>query len=144
MKTWMLVASDARARLFEVANRNATLNEVLDLVNPENRLQGKDLKTDKPGRAFDSLGGHRHATQTPVDPKEQSSIRFAKRVVDELESRLHENRFEALNVVASPHFLGLLRGQMSDALMRAVKEEVAKDLTLEDAASLQVRVAQLF
>lgn len=144
MKTWMLVASDARARLFEVASRNATLNEVLDLVNPEHRLPGKDLKTDKPGRAFDSLGGQRHATQTPVDPKEQSSIRFAKRVVNELELGLHENRFEALNVVASPHFLGLLRGQMSDALGRAVKKEVIKDLTREDPALLQAHVAQLF
>ncbi len=143
MKTWMIVASDARARLFEVPSRHQPPREVLDLVNPENRLQGKDLKTDKPGRAFDSVGGQRHATQTSVDPKEQGAIRFAKRVVDELEAGLHEKRFEALSVVASPHFLGLLREHMSSELARAVTGEVPKDLTREDAASLQAHVAQL-
>jgi len=143
MKIWVVAASAVRARVFETSGRHEPLVEVSDLVNPEQRLPRQELKSDKAARAFDKRGGHRHATQTPVDPKEQVAIRFAKEVVDKLEADLHRKRFAALCVVAPPHFLGLLREQMSNALARAVRGDLAKDLTLEDAASVQTHVAHL-
>jgi protein required for attachment to host cells len=73
----------------------------------------------------------------------QAAIRFAKEVVDELEAARHAKRFEAFCVAASPHFLGLLRERMSDALGRSVKGDLPKDLTREDAASVQSYVAHL-
>jgi protein required for attachment to host cells len=143
MKTWVVVASAARARMFEALGRREPLHEVKDMVNPEDRLQQQDFQTDRPGRAFDSLGGHRHAMGSAVDPKEQAAIRFAKEVVDELEAARHAKRFEALCVVASPHFLGLLRERMSDPLGRSVKGDLTKDLTREDVASVKSHVAHL-
>lgn len=144
MKTWVIVASAARARIFESAGRRTPLSELSDLINPEDRLHPRDLKSDKPGRAFDTLGGQRHAMQTPVEPKEQSAIRFAKEVVETLESGLSEGRFDALCLVAPPHFLGLLREHMGGALSRAVIGDVVKDLTKEDMASIDQHVASLF
>jgi protein required for attachment to host cells len=48
-----------------------------------------------------------------------------------------------LIVVAPPHFLGLLRQQMGDALAGAVEHEVTKDLTRENRGALQAHVAEL-
>lgn len=143
MKTWVIVASAARARIFETAGRRMPLRELSDLINPEDRLHPRDLKSDKPGRAFDTLGGQRHAMQTPVEPKEQTAIRFAKQVVETLESGINEGRFDTLCLVAPPHFLGLVREHMSDALSRAIAGDVVKDLTKEEIASIEEHVAHL-
>jgi protein required for attachment to host cells len=143
MKTWVVVASAARARIFEVNGRREPLLEVMDLVNPEDRLQSQALKSDKPGRAFDHMGGQRHAVGTAVDPKEQVAIRFAKQVADQLDADRHRGRFDGLCVVAPPHFLGLLREHMGNSLTRVVKGEVANDLTRQDVRSVQEHVAHL-
>ena len=143
MKTWVVVASAARARIFEVNGRNDPLRELKDMVNPEDRLQAQELKSDKPGRAFDHLGGQRHAMGTAVDPKEQVAIRFAKEVAGQLDADHHNKRFDALCVVAPPHFLGLLRGHMGNDLARTVKGEVTNDLTRQDLQSVRDHVAHL-
>lgn len=143
MKSWVMVASASRARLLEAERRNAPLQELSTLVNPEAQLHAQELKTDRPGRAVDSLGGQRHAMQTRVDPKEQSAIRFAKQVLGALETGLNEARFEALYLVASPRFLGLLREHMSGALARMVKGDLAKDLTGEDLRAVKEHVDRL-
>ncbi len=141
MKTWVLVASAARARFFEANGRREPLQELKDLVNPEDRLQPRALKTDKPGRAFDHLGGQRHSMGTSVDPKEQVAIRFAKRVADQLDRDHYSKRFNALCLVAPPHFLGLLRDHMGNGLTRTVKGEVTNDLTQQDVRSVHEHVA---
>lgn len=143
MKNWVIVASAARARIFEASGRLEPLREVTDLVNPEERLQPQALKSDKPGRAFDRLGGQRHAMGTAVDPKEQVAIRFAKEVAERLGAGLTEGRFDGLCVVAPPHFLGLLREAMGRNLTRIVKGELTKDLTREDAGSVHRHVEHL-
>jgi protein required for attachment to host cells len=143
MKTWVVVASAARARFFESNGKQGALQELKDMLNPEDRLLSQELKSDKPGRAFDHMGGQRHAVGTAVDPKEQEAIRFAKEVVGELDAERHHNRFDQLCLVASPHFLGLLRDQMREPLARRVKGEVINDLTREDANSVHQHVAHL-
>jgi protein required for attachment to host cells len=141
MKTWVLVASAARARIFEATGRIKPWREVDDLVNPDERLRRQELKSDKPGRAYDKLGGQRHAMQTPVDPKQQVAIRFAKQVVERLEHGLQATHYDGLYIVAPPHFLGLLREQSGEPLARIVKGELIKDLTREDLATIREQIA---
>ena len=92
---------------------------------------------------MDGARGQRHTMDPSVDPKERAATQFAREVVEQLKSGLNGRRFEQLTVVASPHFLGLLREQMDDVLARTVKHEIIKDLTREDATSLPARVAEL-
>jgi protein required for attachment to host cells len=147
MKTWIVVASAARARCFELADRHAPLDEIWDLVSPQSTLPRQALQSDRPGRAFNSLGGHRHAMEVEVGAKEAVATRFAKDVGEALQQALNAHRFDALLLVAAPHFLGLLRAQMGSGLQRTVKAELAKDLTREtpervmDAVREQVRAA---
>ena len=143
MKNWVIVASAARARIFELFDRRTSWLEIMDLVNVNDRLFRREFSSDKPGRAVDKSGGQRHAMEPPTDPKEQAAAQFAKELVEKLEAALYRGQFAELTVVAPPHFLGLLRGQMSSALAGAVTHELNKDLTREAATSLQTHVAEL-
>ena len=143
MKTWVAVASGARARLFESSARWDPLREVADLVNPEEPLPARALKSDRPGRSVDARGGRGHAMQTRVGPKEQVARRFAKRVTAELASGFNRHAFDRLLLVAPPHFLGLLRGEMAPALARSVSAELPKDLTRERVARIQLQARML-
>jgi len=143
MRTWAVVASAARARVFEVTGRQDPWQELMDLVNSDDRLFRRDLTSDKPGRALDTSRGQRHTYEPPVDPKEEAADRFARLVVDKLRVGLRDQLFEQLTIVAPPHFLGLLREHMDEQLSRAVTHEVVKDLTREDAATLKAHVAGL-
>ena len=137
MKTWVVVASAARARVFDRAGINGPLTEKADLVNPQERLLRQDIESDRPGRATDRQGGQRHGMASKSDPKEQGSKRFASEVVEWLESQRRDKSFDALYLVSSPHFLGHLRECMGRELNDTVKAERAKDLTHETAVSLQ-------
>jgi protein required for attachment to host cells len=143
MKTWVVVASAARARLFEVAGRQEPWKEIVDLVNADDRLSRQDFTSDKPGRAINTARGQHHTMEPTIDPKERAAGLFARDLAMRLEAALHEKRYARLIVVAPPHFLGLLRQQMGDALAGAVEHEVTKDLTRENRGALQAHVAEL-
>ena len=143
MKTWVIVASAARARIFEEAGRTKPWDEVMDLVNSDGRLLRQDMISDKPGRVVDGARGQHHTMDPAADPKEEAARSFARELAEELKSALNDRRCEQLILVAPPHFLGLLREQADDRLARAVKAEITKDLTREDAASLRAHVAEL-
>jgi len=129
MKTWVLVASGAQARMFEDDGHGGRWREIRDLINPDERLHRQALQSDKPGRAFDKRGGQRHAVQTPVDPKEQVAIRFARELAEQLRADLYARLYQALWIVAPPHFLGLLREHLDNTVSRVVKGELTMDLT---------------
>jgi protein required for attachment to host cells len=113
------------------------------MVNAEGRMADQDFVSDKPGRTVDGVRVQRHTLDPSVDPKERAAMQFARELADKLEAEHREKKFSRLIVVAAPHFLGLLRSQMSDALAGAVVHEVAKDLTREDVRTLQEHVASL-
>jgi protein required for attachment to host cells len=126
--TWILVADQARARIFH-GQGNSRLHEVETLLNPDARINEQEIVSDRPGRAFDSAGSGRHSMGSPVDPKEEEAIRFAKQVTDRLERGRQEGAFERLVLVAAPHFLGLLRKDLHTPLASMVSHELNKDLT---------------
>jgi protein required for attachment to host cells len=143
MNTWVVVASAARARIFEVAGHGGAMHEIFDQVNAEDRLHARDLKSDRPGRSYDRVGGQRHAMETPVDPKEENAIRFAGDLLKKLAADQYEKRFDDLCIVAPPHFLGLMREHMDDRLVPLLRGEVVKDLTRESAKVIREHVAAL-
>ena len=143
MRKWVVVASAARARLFEFAGRHEPWKEMADLVNADDRLSRQDFTSDKPGRAVNTARGQHHTLEPTVDPKERAAALFARDLAKRLEAGLHKNQYARLIVVAPPHCLGMLRQELSDALAGAVEHEVHKDLTREDGGALQAHVDEL-
>ncbi|MCG5548663.1 host attachment protein [Halorhodospira halochloris] len=128
-KVWVVAADAAKARLFESEQRSAKdMHELETWVNPELRQPAHDLTSDRPGRSFDSGGEGRHALAESSDVKEVESERFARELVKWLEHSYHEQRFNHLVIAAAPHFLGLLRQNMSKSLHQVISCEISKDI----------------
>lgn len=125
--TWVLVAENSRARLFDWQSQDV-LHEISDLSHPESRLHERDLVSDKPGRIFDGAGEGRHARQAPTSAKHHESQTFAKEIVAMLEQSRCRNEFEHLVIMAAPQFLGQLREEMPPSLQKTVLHEIDKNL----------------
>ena len=136
-KIWVLVADSGRARLFQAEGTIGALQERTDLVMPTSRLQEQELVSDRPGRAFDSVGEGRHAMEPPTPAKEVESGRFAAELATLLESERQRGAYKRLVLVAPPAFLGQLRGALSDSVKTLVSAELDKHLVQLDAEAIR-------
>jgi len=127
-RPWVVVADHRHARIYEFEQPNGALVEVQHLEQLDARRRKGELVSDRPGRAFSSVGVRRHGLEPPVDPKEQENIRFAKQVADQLEAGRVEGRFDSLILVADPQVLGLLRQKLTPACRELIREEISKNL----------------
>lgn len=92
--------------------------------NPSTHEQG----TDKPGRAFASVGHHRSGMET-TDWHDIEEHRFADRVAGALEKLARERSVDALIVAAPPRTLAELRKVLHPDVKRRIVAEINKDLT---------------
>lgn len=127
-KTWILVAHRGGARLFEHEGRESgvTLHQALD--HPAGRMKNREIDSDRHGRSFDRRGAGRHAYSTETAPTEHVAAQSAKYVASILEEGREQSRYQRLILVAEPHFLGLLRAELSAPTAALVAAELDKDL----------------
>ena len=128
-RTWVVVADSAVARVFTEPGNGEPMRELEAFAHPEARLAVRELTSDLPGRAFDSMGEGRHGMQSKVGPKEQEAIGFARFLANRIESGRTGHEFDRLVVVAAPAFLGRLRAALSEESRRQVAGELDLDLT---------------
>ena len=129
MAIWTVVANSARARFFSTDSTNGTLTELEDIIHPSSRLHGRDLETVAQPRVHDSNGPARHAMDPDTSIKEQQSIDFARELAHHLDNERNKGSFKKLYIIASPHFLGLLRGSLNQHVSQMLVQSVDKDLT---------------
>ena len=135
MGTWVLVADSGRARLFQREEGHA-LKEVETFVCPEERLQEQEMTSDRGGRSFDSKGGGRHAMEPGTCQREHAAIGFAAELGERLESLRTAGELDKLVLMAAPRFLGHLRAELGDQVLRQVVLTVDKDLTQHTPADI--------
>jgi protein required for attachment to host cells len=126
--TWIVAADASRARVLQVAGRER-LDEVENLLNPEGRLQNREINTDAKGRFAgpDRPGGH--SSDDEEHTVDHANEMFAKRVGDYLDKARTEHRFDQLVLVAPPKFLGALRKELGKEVGKLVADELPKDLS---------------
>jgi len=139
-KTWILVADEAIARILERPEVGRELESVEELTDPLAHARTADLRRDAEGRRAGSAT-HSARPTTPHRVRSSSNAtasagegeqhleaqQFAKRVADHLGDALRQRRFEELQVVAAPRFLGLLRKALGPDVAGVVTREVDKD-----------------
>lgn len=128
-KTWILVASRARARLFEFDQEQRDLTEKEDFLNPEGRAPAGSRGENRPPRTFDRTGSARHAIEPHTEPATKAAENFARQLASVLEDGHVQHRFEHLMLIATPDLLGHLRPCMPPPLRECVRREVGKDMT---------------
>ena len=127
IKTWIVIADGARARVLENNGPGKGIDARPDLVFEGDTASSSEIMADKPGRTFDSIGNARHAMEPPTDPHESLKARFLKHVTTALEARITD--YDRLILVAPPKALGMLRKALPPAIADKLHSELAKDLT---------------
>lgn len=126
--TWIVVAHRGGARFFENPGPGKGLKLVETIEHPEGRLKNGEINSDKPGRAFDKVGGGRHSMSTEQAPIERVAQQFAKLLSEKLIKGRTQNRYAKLVLVAEPRFLGELRSALDSPTTALVSATLDKDL----------------
>lgn len=144
--TWIVAADESRARVLQVARPEKRLDEIESLLNPEGRLQDRELQSDAEPR-FSGHGGVGKPGSAPTGGPasdretrgavEHSARTFAREVGRYLEKARVEHRFDELVLVAPPKFLGALRKELDKEVAKLVKDELPKDLSWFKARELE-------
>jgi protein required for attachment to host cells len=150
--TWCLVCDASRATLFRETTPRRTFEPIESFAHPESRLRVRDLMADAQGRK--PVGGSRGdgqgsrpggfhgrpGAEPDTDPKEVEAQKFARDLVATLEKGFDDHAYDALILVAPPHFLGMLRAMLSDRVTRKLVTTIDKDLAALDAREIERRV----
>jgi protein required for attachment to host cells len=118
-----VVADSSAARVFLADSPTGGLQEIESYANAEGRAHERELGTDNPGRAFDSMGAGRHAMEQKVSPRQHEVISFARMVAERIERARTRNEIERVILVAPPEFLGHLRTSLDAETRRVVDSE---------------------
>ncbi|MDX6751619.1 host attachment protein [Geminicoccaceae bacterium 1502E] len=144
-ETWLVVADGARAKILRVDRAVRRFELVGEMSSSEARRKPSELMTDRQGRAMDAGGvGQRSAMEPPTDPQRHEKERFARQLAETLEDALNARKFEKLVLVAAPQALGDLRATLDGRVKERIQEEIAKDLTRENAGELAEHLGELF
>jgi protein required for attachment to host cells len=136
--TWILVAHEAGARLYENHGPGKGIERVESIEHPEGRERDRALVSDRPGRSFRKNSGdpRRAAMSRSEGPHEHAVAAFAKALADRLRQGRVQNRFERLVLVAPPRFLGQLRAELDGPTAQMVVGSVDKDLAASKDSEL--------
>lgn len=140
--TWILVADQARARLFSLASDQGDPTEIAAFTNPEGRMRAHDLERGRHPRVHERLGEASHAIDPRSTPQRKSATRFAAQLRSMLEHAWADHACDSLALIAPPRFLGALNAALGKELRPHVVLEVAKDLTLADARTIGAQLPE--
>ena len=135
--TWVLVAESSRARIFSTTKTNGPLTEVEILEHPQSRQHEQTLTTDLPGRDYDAAGLGRHAMVNSSEPKQQEAIVFARQIASVLDKNRKNNQYDQLVLMAPPGFLGILRDQLNDNIIKMIVHEQNNNLVQHTAEDIR-------
>jgi protein required for attachment to host cells len=147
--TWIVAADAGRARIFEETDASAPLRELESLTNPAARLRDSEVYTDQAdpkaaGKSINNTGGPLPTSQYEPNQtfEERNAEVFAKELLAKLLEAKQQQRFDKLELIAEPKFLGLLRKYMDKGLKSAVSQEINKDLTHSSGPQLREQIRQ--
>jgi protein required for attachment to host cells len=132
--TWIVAADSSRARFLQVAGRGQ-LVEIESFLNPDARMDERELITDAHRRFRGTAGPGSDRQETSA--QEHATDLFAKRVGVYLDKARTEHRYDELVLVAPPKFLGALRKELGKEVEKLVADEIPKDLSWFNVRELE-------
>jgi protein required for attachment to host cells len=128
--TYILVADGARARLYVNQGVGKGLQPVSGATHKADlHHHDRDILSDKPGRAYNSVGQGRSAMEPQTEWHRFEKHKFAREMAKVLDAAAANKAFDRLVLVAPPATLGDLRMELGEATRKMVTAELAKDLT---------------
>jgi protein required for attachment to host cells len=124
---WVVVCDGAKALLLENVGDEKFANLKTQKVYEQEDSRTRELGTDAPGRAFNSIDGRRSGMEQ-TDLHTQSEERFLRALAGNLNAAVQAGQIQSLIVIAPPRALGVLRQAYSASLRNVLRAEVDKDL----------------
>ena len=143
--TWIVVAHEAGARVFENHGRGTGLELVEEIEHADGRARDRDMASDRPGRSFRKNSGDpsRASMGQSEGPHDRAVSDFARALADKLKDGRVQNRYKRLVLVAPPRFLGLLRSSLDGPTARLVIVSLDKDFAASKKSELVERLSEL-
>ena len=123
---WVVVCDGAKALVLENAGNRMTPNLTTKEVYEQSDARTRELGTDKPGRAFGSVGNMRSSVEQ-TDWHDQAEQMFLAKLAARLDKAVQAGETRSLIVVAPARAIGVLRREYSPQVRQALKAEVEKD-----------------
>lgn len=144
-KTWVVVAHDAGARIFESDGAGQGLELVEEIEHSAGRARDGEIASDRPGRAFQkNIGDPRRSSMGQSEsPHDRAVSDFARAVAVKLEHGRVTNRYASLVLVAPPRFLGLLRSSLDGPTTQLVVGSLDKDFAAIEVSELVERLSDV-
>lgn len=144
MKTWILIADAAHARVLEADGVGKPLSRVPDFVLTSPTPAGRELTSERRPRTHDSTGDARHAIEPRTDPRREMKRAFALAVAEKLEAAITAGAFERLVIAAPPVMLGDLRAVLSKAVTNRIVAELPRDLVKVHDGDMRSHFAEVY
>lgn len=156
--TWILICDASRAHLYREEPNGKGFTSLESFEHGESRARTRELMADANGRKpngnpggnsggnYQGIGGvymGRPGAAPDTDAKSVEHLKFARELADRLEKGLNEHEYEGLVLIAPPHFLGLLKREVSTQVSKHIEETIDKDLSWLDAPRLEERLREL-
>ena len=127
---WVLVCDAAKARLFELRHGDPSWHAVETVVHEESRSKASELVSDHSGSRSSEGGSVHHNALVPgSSPKDVEKDRFAHSLATTLDRAMRSARFQKWVLVAPPHFVGLMKKELTSELAKHLMATVDKDLS---------------
>ena len=138
---WVTVCDAAKARIFELRHGDPSWHVVELVMHPGSRSKASGLVGDRSGsRSSEGASVHHNALAPGSSPKENEKEHFAHSLVMTLDQAMRAARFEKWILVAPPHFLGLMKKELTVELEKHLAATVDKDLNDLDVHALAERL----
>lgn len=124
---WVVVCDGAKEIILENIGDAAYPDLRTRTVEEHADPRSRELGTDAPGRAFQSVGAMRSAVDE-IDWHDEEERRFLFRLADRLDKAVLSKAAKGLVIVAPPRALGALRKAYTKHIRDALIAEIDKDL----------------
>ncbi|MGI9278066.1 MAG: host attachment protein [Endozoicomonas sp.] len=130
-KSWVLVADNSQARVYELTIKPVQLILVDQYDHPEGKWRNQELVSDRAGNTPSAMGKMANrAVGTDASPKETESFDFARELAGSINHAHDLNQFKSLQICSPPKLLGEILPNLKKGI--TIEKKVNKDLVKED------------
>jgi protein required for attachment to host cells len=141
--TWVVVADGKRAAILQNDGPGHGLAAMPGHQYETELPPDRELRSDRPGRVFESADSSRHGIAPTVDYHRQEKERFVARIADIVEQAAQQGAYDRLVVVAPPQALGDLRSALGKNSQARLVGTLNKDLTMLQPAEIAERIGDI-
>ncbi len=133
---WVIVASRTQAKIFEHDELTTNLKCIQVIPFDDGRLQAREFGQDRLGARKGRFNTKNTAMSGGKDPHEHAAEKFALEIATAISKSMHNHQFIRAVVFAEPHFMGLIKQNMSPKEAEQI-EWIPKDLAKATTPDLE-------